>query len=59
MPTYTFRCKECGKVFTTNISMNAPYPKCECGGSTVKIIGTPRFSIKGASAKNGYQKEGL
>ncbi len=42
MPTYTYECKKCGKVFDVFHSISAtPLVKCEdCGGGTKRMIGT-------------------
>jgi putative FmdB family regulatory protein len=42
MPTYTYECKKCGKVFDVFHSISAtPLVKCEdCGGATKRMIGT-------------------
>lgn len=46
MPNYKFRCKKCGKEWSSIQRYDAPYPKCECGGSSTKLFGTSNFSIK-------------
>jgi putative FmdB family regulatory protein len=65
MPTYEYKCKECGNVFEVFHSMNAdPVKVCpKCGGAVKKLIGagsSPIFKgsgfyhtdYKNAPAKN-------
>ena len=42
MPTYSYECKKCGKLFDVFHSISAtPLVKCEdCGGSTKRLLGT-------------------
>lgn len=42
MPSFDFKCVNCGKVFDAILwSWKEENPKCECGGATERQIGKP------------------
>ena len=44
MPTYTFRCRKCGKDIEVVHSFNEPHPEtCQCGGELQRIFQNPQI----------------
>jgi putative FmdB family regulatory protein len=57
MPTYEYKCTNCGKDFEYQHSMSAePMSVCEaCGGKLERLISRSAFQLKGAGwYKDGY-----
>lgn len=50
MPTYSYRCKQCGNAFDVRQHItDAPLKVCEkCGGALVKIINSVGITFKGS-----------
>lgn len=50
MPTYSYRCKQCGDVFDVRQHItDDPLKVCEkCGGALVKIINSVGITFKGS-----------
>lgn len=53
MPTYSYKCPECGAVFDKNrkIAERETSP-CQCGKGAVKSLSAPRMLV------NGYYEQG-
>lgn len=53
MPTYSYKCPECGAEFDKNVKISDRMQTvCKCGAIAVKSITAPR------SIKNGYFEQG-